>query len=153
MSCWWARKRVESSEAQRMLKCRMICMTCYELVTKKKKKKAVFTYQFIRKRTGWTAITIEEWVYFTITASCSHPFCYRDWSKNGWSEEQAGFKAGISTIDQILSWRQIAEKYTELSKELYVCCIDFRKALYSVWREGSWKVMRHLGYSERVSKS
>jgi len=39
------------------------------------------------------------------------------------SEEQAGFRAGGSMIDQIFSFRQIAEKYA-IIKELYDCYID-----------------------------
>jgi len=50
-------------------------------------------------------------------------------------EEQAGFRVGRSTIDQIFTLRQLAEKYVEFSKELYVCYIDFRKGFDSVRRE------------------
>ena len=43
-----------------------------------------------------------------------------------------------------------AEKYVEFGKDLYVCYIDFRKAFDSVWRDGLWSVMRHLGYQEKI---
>jgi len=66
------------------------------------------------------------------------------------SEEQAGFRASRSTIDQIFTLRQLAEKYVDFSRELFVCYIDFRKAFDSVWRKGLWKVMRRLGYSEKI---
>ena len=46
--------------------------------------------------------------------------------------------------------RQIAEKCVEFVKDLYVCYIEFRKAFDSVWRDGLWSVMRHLGYQEKV---
>ena len=46
--------------------------------------------------------------------------------------------------------RQLAEKYEEFGKELYVCYIDFRKAFDSVWRKGLWRVMRHYGYPEKI---
>ena len=66
------------------------------------------------------------------------------------SEEQAGFRADRSTIDQIFTLRQLAEKYTEMNRGLYVGYIDFRKAFDSVWREGLWRVMRSLGFEEKI---
>ena len=66
------------------------------------------------------------------------------------AEEQAGFRHGRSTIDQIFTLRQIAEKYMEHNRQLYVCYVDFRKAFDSIWRRGLWTVMRHLGYPEKV---
>jgi hypothetical protein len=66
------------------------------------------------------------------------------------SEAQAGFRVNRSTIDQIFTLRQLAEKYEEFGKELYVCYIDFRKAFDSVWRKGLWRVMRHYGYPEKI---
>jgi len=53
-------------------------------------------------------------------------------------------------IDQIFTLRQMAEKYTDLSRDLYVCYVDFRKAFDSIWREGLWKVMRSLGYPDKI---
>src|SRR5664279_4791431 len=46
--------------------------------------------------------------------------------------------------------RQLSEKYTYFSKDLYVCYIDFRKAFDSIWREGLWRVMRNMGYPEKI---
>jgi len=66
------------------------------------------------------------------------------------AEAQAGFRANRGTVDQIFTLRQLAEKYEEFSKELYVCYIDFHKAFDSVWRKGLWKVMRHYGYPEKI---
>ena len=68
------------------------------------------------------------------------------------SEAQAGFRRDRSTIDQIFTHRQLAEKYEEFGKELYVCYIDFRKAFDSIWRKGLWNVMRHLGNPEKIIK-
>ena len=63
------------------------------------------------------------------------------------SESQAGFRPGRSTADQIFSLRQITEKYNEIGKPLYVCYIDYQKALIQYGKkEGLWAVMRHLGY-------
>ena len=66
------------------------------------------------------------------------------------SEAQAGFGPGRSTVDQIFTLRQLAEKYSEFSKQLFVCYVDFRKAFDSVWRKGLWTVVRHYGYPEKI---
>ncbi|KAK7823563.1 hypothetical protein U0070_004677 [Myodes glareolus] len=55
------------------------------------------------------------------------------------AEAQCGFKANRSTIDQILTLRQLAEKYKEFGKDLYVCYIDFGKAFDSIWKDGLWE--------------
>jgi len=60
------------------------------------------------------------------------------------------FEVLCNTDDQIFTLRQIAEKYEEYGKELYVCYIDFLKAFDSVWRKGLWRVMRHYGYPEKI---
>jgi len=66
------------------------------------------------------------------------------------SEEQAGFRASRSTIDQIFTLRQLSEKYTDFSKDLFVCYVDFRKAFDSIWRKGLWTVLRSMGYPEKI---
>ena len=48
------------------------------------------------------------------------------------SEAQAGFRLGRSTIDQIFTLRQLAEKYGGFSRKLFVCYVDFRKAFDSI---------------------
>ena len=50
----------------------------------------------------------------------------------------------------LFTLRQLAEKYAEFGKHLYVCYIDFQKAFDSVWRAGLWTVMRFLGYDEKL---
>lgn len=52
------------------------------------------------------------------------------------AEAQCGFRADRNTIDQILTFRQLAEKDEEFGKDFYVGYIDFRKAFNSVWRKG-----------------
>ena len=66
------------------------------------------------------------------------------------SEEQAGFRANRSTIDQIFTLRQMAEKYIEMNRDLYVGYIDFKKAFDSIWREGLWRVLRNYGFPEKI---
>ena len=66
------------------------------------------------------------------------------------SEEQAGLRASRSTINQLFTLRQLSEKYTDFSRDLFVCYIDFRKAFDSIWRKGLWRVMRNMGYPEKI---
>ena len=66
------------------------------------------------------------------------------------TESQAGFRCGRSTIDQLFSLRRLAEKYSRVLKSLYICYVDFQKAFDSVWREGLWHVMEHLGYERKI---
>lgn len=66
------------------------------------------------------------------------------------SEEQAGFRANRSTVDQIFTLRQLAEKYTEMNRGLYIGYIDFKKAFDSIWRKGLWRVLRNLGFPEKL---
>ncbi|XP_072016051.1 uncharacterized protein [Amphiura filiformis] len=66
------------------------------------------------------------------------------------AESQAGFRPGRSTIDQLFTLRQLAEKYNEKRKPLYCCYIDYQKAFDTVWQEGLWQAMRHLGYPSKT---
>ena len=66
------------------------------------------------------------------------------------SEEQAGFRSARSTIDQIFTLRQMTEKYADFSRDLFICYIDFRKAFDSIWRKGLWRVLRYMGYPEKI---
>jgi Reverse transcriptase (RNA-dependent DNA polymerase) len=44
----------------------------------------------------------------------------------------------------------MAAKYTDLNRDLHICYVDFRKAFDSIWRESVWKVMRNLGYPDKI---
>ena len=49
------------------------------------------------------------------------------------TEEQAGFRAGRSTTEQVFNLRILGEKY--LQQNLYHVFIDFKKAFDRVWHE------------------
>lgn len=66
------------------------------------------------------------------------------------AEEQAGFRAGRGTMDQIFTIRQIAEKYFEKNRTLYNNFIDFKQAFDSVWQQGLWQVLRNFGIPEEL---
>jgi len=66
------------------------------------------------------------------------------------SKSPAGFRRGRSTIEQLFALRLLAEKYTEHSRSLYLCYVNYQKAFDSVWRTGLWHVMQHLGYPNKL---
>ena len=76
--------------------------------------------------------------------------CIQQKTEETLSESQTGFRAGRSTVDQLFSLRQLAEKFTEIGSPLYCCYIDYQKAFDTVWQEGLWKAMEHLGYPSKI---
>ena len=59
------------------------------------------------------------------------------------SEEQAGFRRGRSTTEQIFNIRVIIEKYLHHKLKIFSCFIDFKKAFDRVWHEALWASMHH----------
>src|SRR6218665_2549916 len=68
------------------------------------------------------------------------------------SEEQAGFRKGKGTMEQIFVIRQLSEKYTEMNRTLNNNFIDFKQAFDSVWQKGLWSIMKHCGVPEVVGR-
>ena len=58
------------------------------------------------------------------------------------AEEQAGFRAGRSTTEQILNLRILCEKYLQQQQDLYHVFIDFKKAFDRVWHAALWATMK-----------
>ena len=58
------------------------------------------------------------------------------------AEEQAGFRAGRSTTEQIFNHRILCEKYLQHQQNLYHVFIDLKKAFDRVWHEALWATMR-----------
>ena len=54
-------------------------------------------------------------------------------------ENQAGFRAGYSTMDHIYVLHALTEIAKIKKKKLFCSFIDFSKAFDSVWRVGLWK--------------
>ena len=50
-------------------------------------------------------------------------------------KEQAAFRKGRSMIEQIFVFRKIVEQALEWNSGLYLCFVDYEKALDSVHRE------------------
>ena len=58
------------------------------------------------------------------------------------AEEQAGFRAGRSTTEQIFNLRILCEKYLQHQQNLYHVFIDFKKAFDRVWHAALWATLR-----------
>ena len=58
------------------------------------------------------------------------------------AEEQAGFRAGRSTTQQIFNFRILCEKYLQHQQDLYHTFIDFKKLFYRVWHKALRSAMR-----------
>ena len=60
-------------------------------------------------------------------------------------EEQAGFRAGYSTVDHIFTLYASVQKYLLIDTNVYVDFLDFRKAFDSVNRNVLWAMLRKCG--------
>ena len=65
-------------------------------------------------------------------------------------EEQAGFRPGRSTTEQIFNFRVLCEKYLQHQQDLYHIFIDFKKAFDRVWRAALWATMRHFNINANL---
>ena len=66
------------------------------------------------------------------------------------SEEQAGFRKGRSTSEQIFNLRIISEKYAQHNKPLFHVFIDFKKAFDRVWHEALWSSMKRFNINLKL---
>lgn len=65
-------------------------------------------------------------------------------------EYQCGFKPGKSTVDHVLTLRQLIEKHYEYNKPLNLLFIDFKQAYDSTKRKSLWKSMENFGISSKL---
>ena len=69
------------------------------------------------------------------------------------AEDQAGFKAGRSTTEQIFNLSILCEKYLQHQQNLYHVFIDFKKAFDSVWHAALWATMRKYNISANLVRT
>jgi hypothetical protein len=67
-------------------------------------------------------------------------------------EEQAGFRSGRSTLDQVFILRTVMERSREFNQPLHICFIDLQKAYDSVNRETLWSICHAYGLSNKMIK-
>ena len=66
------------------------------------------------------------------------------------AKEQAGFRAGGSTTEQIFNLHILCEKYLQHQQNLYHVFIDFKKAFDRVWHEALWAAMKKYNFSTNL---
>ena len=59
------------------------------------------------------------------------------------SENQAGFRKGYSTVDNIFVLHALIDLYFSFGKKLYCTFMDFKKAFDTVWRTGLWRKLQN----------
>ena len=69
------------------------------------------------------------------------------------AEEQAGFRAGRSTTEQIFNLRILCEKYLQHQQNLHQVFIDFKKAFDRVWHAALWATMRKYNISANLVRT
>lgn len=65
-------------------------------------------------------------------------------------KEQAGFRAGFSTLDHVFTLQCLVDLYLCKGKKLYAAFVDFKQAFDGVWRVGLWRKMLQSGVNGKV---
>ena len=66
-------------------------------------------------------------------------------------DDQAGFRKGRGTRDQIANIRWIIEKAREFQKNIYFCFIDHAKAFDCVDHNKLWKILKEMGIPDYLT--
>ena len=68
-------------------------------------------------------------------------------------EEQAGFRAGRSTTEQIFNLRILCEKYLQHQQSFNHVLVDFKKAFDRVWHAALWATMRPYNINDNMIRT
>ena len=69
------------------------------------------------------------------------------------SEEQAGFRAGRSTTEQIFILRILCEKSMHHQQNLYHVFIDFKNAFDRAWHKALWATLRKYNINASIIRA
>jgi len=69
------------------------------------------------------------------------------------TEEQAGFRAGQSTIDRIFCLKPLIEKKMAVTQPLHLLFVDLEKAYDSVPPKNLWKALEHYNISNSIIRA
>ncbi|KAK2177531.1 hypothetical protein NP493_584g01040 [Ridgeia piscesae] len=65
-------------------------------------------------------------------------------------EEQAGFRPGRRTTEQIFNLRILCEKYLQHQQDLYHVFVDFKKAFGRIWHAALWATIRQYNINANL---
>ena len=68
-------------------------------------------------------------------------------------EEQAGFRAGRSTTEQVFNLRILCEKYLQHQQSPYHAFVDFKKAFDRVWHAALWATMTLYNINDNLIRT
>ena len=66
------------------------------------------------------------------------------------AEEQAGYRAGRSTTEQIFNLQILCEKFFQYQQDLYHVFKDFKKTFNRVWHAALWATMKKYNISTHL---
>ena len=66
------------------------------------------------------------------------------------AEEQAGFRRGRSTTEQIFNLRVLCEKYSQHQQDIFHVFIDYKKAFDRVWHDALWATMKRYNMGQKL---
>src|SRR6218665_1267333 len=66
------------------------------------------------------------------------------------NDEQAGFRKGRGTHDQITNLRILKQKLNKHQQPLYMCFVDFTKAFDNILHKQLWVTMTEMGYPVHI---
>ena len=66
-------------------------------------------------------------------------------------DDQAGFRKGRGTRDQIANIRWIIKKAREFQKNIYFCFIGYNKAFDCVDHNKLWKILKDMGIPDHLT--
>ena len=66
-------------------------------------------------------------------------------------DDQAGFRKGRGTRDQIVNILWIIKKAREFQKNIYFCFIDYAKAFDCVDHDKLWKILKEIGIPDHLT--
>ena len=64
---------------------------------------------------------------------------------------QAGFRKGGGTRDQIANMFRIIKKAREFQKNIYLCFIDYTKAIVCVGHNKLWKILKEMEIPDHLT--